>query len=374
VLRDSIEAALERWTSAGVIDGASAERIRAFESARTDPSHLSWPVLVAMGFGALLLGAAVLLFVEANWDEISPATRFALVLLLVLGFHVAGAFVFARLDALGTALHAVGTMALGAGIFLSGQIFHLQEHWPGGFMLWAAGAWLGVLLLRDWPQLAFAALLTPVWLIGEWTEAYRLAADAQRIPAAGALLLALTYFTAPGRSKPTPPRRALLWIGAFATAPLAVALASMQRSDELALGASLFGWTVAFAAPLALAAWLHGRAAWTNALSALWVALVAAVAAQGEPGPLAGTAIYLVFALGSLAMIAWGMRDARSERVNLGMIGLALTLFAFYFANVFDKLGRAASLFGLGLVFIVVGLVLERMRRRLVARIAEETR
>jgi uncharacterized membrane protein len=374
VRRERLDAELERWTAAGVLDAASAERIRAFEAARGEPGRLGWPVLVALGFGALLLAAAVLLFVEANWDELSPAARFALVLALVLGFHVAAAFASARVGALAVALHAVGTAALGAGIFLSGQIFHLEEHWPGAFLLWALGAWLAFALLRGWPQLAFAALLTPVWLVGEWVEAFDVNATAQRIPAAGALLLALTYFTAPGREKPAPERRALLWIGAFATVPIALLLATMNRQAELPPAAAALGWAFALLAPLALAFLLHGRASWTNALAALWVASVALVVAQGDPGPLAGTALYLVYALGSLGMIAWGMHDGRSERVNLGMIGFALTLFAFYFANVFDKLGRAASLFGLGVVFIVVGLALERTRRRLVARIAEGAR
>lgn len=371
--RDRLDAELERWVAGGVLEPAAAERIRAFEAARGESGRFGWPVLLAIGLGALLLGAAVLLFVEANWDELSPGARFVLVLALVLGFHVAAAFTAERVAALATALHATGTAALGAGIFLSGQIFHLQEHWPGGFLLWAIGAWLGVALLRDAPQLAFAALLTPTWITGEWIEAFALSPTAQRIPAAGLLLLALTYFSAPGREKPTRARRVLLWIGAAATVPFAVALAVMTaRAEALPASAAALGWSIALGAPLAVAVRLHGRAAWANALASAWVALVALVSAQGDPGPLGGTAIYLVFALGSLGMIGWGVLDGRSERVNLGMIGFGLTLLAFYFANVFDKLGRAASLFGLGVVFIVVGLGLERARRRLVARIAED--
>ena len=46
--------------------------------------------------------------------------------------------------ALSATLHACGTIGLGAGIFLSGQIFNLQEHWPGGLLLWAIGAWVGL--------------------------------------------------------------------------------------------------------------------------------------------------------------------------------------------------------------------------------------
>jgi uncharacterized membrane protein len=366
-----LDAELERWTSAGLLEPATAERIRAFEAARAEPGRLSWPVWVAIGFGAVLLAAAVLLFVEANWHQLDTSSRFGLVLGMVLIFHVAGAFAAERFAALATALHAVGTAALGAGIFLSGQIFHLQEHWPGGFMLWAAGAWLGVWLLRDWPQLAFAAVLTPVWLGGEWAEATRGLAGAERIAAAAALLLALTYFSAPGRAQPSAERRVLLWLGALLVVPASVVLGAIDDETELSFGLAAFGWSVALLAPLALAFRLHGAAAWTNAASAAWVVLLALVATHARE--LAdGIAIYAVYALGSLGMIAWGMHDARAERVNLGMSGFALTLVAFYVANVFDKLGRAASLFALGVVFLVAGLALERARRRLIARIAQE--
>jgi uncharacterized membrane protein len=371
---ERLDADLGRWKDAGLIAPEVAERIRAFEAARDEPGRLSWPVWIAIGFGAVLLAAAVLLFVEANWDELSPAARFALVLVLVVGFHAAGAFTAERFGALATALHAVGTAALGAGIFLSGQIFHLQEHWPGGFMLWAAGAWLGVWLLRDWPQLAFAAALTPVWLVGEWIEATPRSEASARIAVAGVLLLALTYFSAPARAKPSPERRVLLWLGGIAVLPAAAFAAAIERSDGISAATWALGWSVALFAPLALAWRLHGRDAWTNAVSALWVVLLVSVGAHGESAPLAGTAIYLVYALGSLGMIAWGMHDARPERVNLGMIGFALTLVAYYFGNVFDKLGRAASLFVLGVLFLAAGFALERARRRLIARIAEEAR
>ena len=53
-------------------------------------------------------------------------------------FHLGGAYAD-RVPALALTLHACGTAALGGGIFLAGQIFHLQEHWPGGLMLWARG-------------------------------------------------------------------------------------------------------------------------------------------------------------------------------------------------------------------------------------------
>jgi uncharacterized membrane protein len=146
------EPVLQRWVNAGLVDTVSAERIRAWETARDRAPARNWPVLLAVAFGALLLGAGVLLFVAAHWDELGPGARFALVLGVIAAFHGGGAFAARSFPALGTALHAVGTVTLGAGIALAGQIFHLEEHWPGGVMLWAIGAVAGFALVRDWPR------------------------------------------------------------------------------------------------------------------------------------------------------------------------------------------------------------------------------
>ena len=48
-------------------------------------------------------------------------------------------------------------------------------------------------------------------------------------------------------------------------------------------------------------------------------------------------------------------------------------MIVFYFSNVMDKLGRSASLIGLGLVFLILGWGLEVARRRLVAKVKAAT-
>ena len=158
----SWDSSLTRWTEAGLLDSATANRIREWEGDRGGGSR--WPVWLALGLGGLMLAAGVLLFVAAHWDSLPPGQRFAVLLITVAGFHLAGAFAAERFEGLGSTLHACGTVALGGAIFLAGQIFHLEEHWPGGFMLWALGAWAGFLLRRDWAQLLLAAILTPAWL------------------------------------------------------------------------------------------------------------------------------------------------------------------------------------------------------------------
>jgi uncharacterized membrane protein len=71
----------------------------------------------------------------------------------------------------------------------------------------------------------------------------------------------------------------------------------------------------------------------------------------------------------SLGLVAWGLVDRRRMRINLGVAGFALTVVVFYFSSVMDRLGRSASLIGLGLLFLGGGYLLERGRRRLLARV-----
>ena len=80
-----------------------------------------------------------------------------------------------------------------------------------------------------------------------------------------------------------------------------------------------------------------------------------------------GVAPYLWCAVLAVGVIGWGVRDRRPERINLGIAGFALTVLVFYFSDVMDKLGRSASLIGLGLLFLGGGYLLEQARRRLVA-------
>jgi hypothetical protein len=49
-----------------------------------------------------------------------------------------------------------------------------------------------------------------------------------------------------------------------------------------------------------------------------------------------------------------------------------MTVLAFYFSSLMDKLGRSLSLVGLGVVFLLGGWALEQLRRRLIARIGEQ--
>ena len=381
-MTDTLEKRLGRWVSAGVVDAGTASRIRTFEASQAPGERLRWPVLLAVALGGALLCAGILLFVAAHWEELSPTARFTLVLFLVALFPVCGSLTAEKFPALSTTFHAIGTVCLGAGIYLAAQIFNLEENWTNGILLWSAGALVGWLLLRKWPHAALLAVLMPIWLVGRWFN--RVGPNWERSSGAlwdGLLLLALTYFSARMPDRESPERRALAWIGGLAVLPCAI-LAVLVRS-ELAHSYSrqaisstflMFAWSIAIGGPLALALLLRRTASWMNVVSAIWVLGLGLVTPRGafrwDSWDVLG--FYIWGAVGAIGLIAWGIAESRRERINLGVAGFGITVLFFYFSSVMDKLGRAASLAGIGALLIFGGWGLEVARRSLVARMQEK--
>jgi uncharacterized membrane protein len=147
-----------------------------------------------------------------------------------------------------------------------------------------------------------------------------------------------------------------------------VVLAS-TGSTPLPVPLALVGWVVAVAAPLGLAWLLRGPDAWMNLVAAAWVLLLSLVDVMKQQ-----ELVYFLCAIGAVGVTAWGVREARVERINVGVIGFAFTVLFFYFSSLMDKLGRSASLIVLGMLFLAGGWLLERLRRRLVAQAREEQR
>jgi uncharacterized membrane protein len=63
----------------------------------------------------------------------------------------------------GEGLHLLGTMLFGAGIWLVAQVYHIEEHYPNGFLLWGLGALALAWALPSVAQAILAALLLALW-------------------------------------------------------------------------------------------------------------------------------------------------------------------------------------------------------------------
>jgi uncharacterized membrane protein len=368
---------LERWVDARLIDPRTADRIRAFER-DSGKGRLRWPAVLAISFGALMLCAGILLFVAAHWDEMAPWQRISLVLAMVAGFHVIAVVLGEKVPSIGVALHVAGTACLGAGIYMAGQIFNLEEHWPGGLMLWALGAVIAWLVLKQWPQALLAAVLIPWWLGGEWalaTEGYN---GAWNIAAQGFLMLSILYFTTTPKESNRHLRRGMVWVGALllipflcdviATSEIHEAQFWARRQKDLPVSLLALGFICAYVPVLALAVITRKRRSLGMFAAAAWVLVLTLAGrhARLDSNPW----LYLWVALGACALCYWGVRENRRLFINYGTVIFALNLIGFYFSNVLDKLGRSMGLILLGVIFLAGGWVLNRLRTDLIARAA----
>lgn len=374
----SLSDQLRRWLQAELIDADVAEAIQRWEDSQLNQSkhssvrHLTVPIRLTILLGSLLLAAGLLLFVSAHWDQMPPLWRVSLLLFIVIALHAGGAWFSERFQLMALGLHAVGTMAFGAGVFLCAQIFHLDVLWSfrWGLLLWSFGAAAGWMLLRQWPQLALLSLLLPGWIsaliIVEVDRFSSSEADWAVVPiAAGALLTALTYFTAPDRTPLPPARSVLMWIGGLALVPAAVTWAVVATGMDLpALGQplwlSLLVWVVTLGGPVILGWWLRPHRFWPLALAAIWMVLDLVIQVQGF-----SVLSFAWWGVGSVGLMVWGSTEARAERVNIGTVLLATTLIGFYFTEVIGRFDRSLFLLGLGLFFLVGGWGLNRLRQAL---------
>ena len=376
----SWEQQLARWQSAGLLDVAAAERIRAFEAAQGTPARQRWQVVVALILGGILLGAGVLLFVAAHWDEVSPSERFLLVVGVLAALHLGAVFSGKRFPAMATVLHGVGTVGAGAAIALVGQIFNMQEHWPAAILMWALCAAAGWRFLGDQFQQVCFLLLVPAWIVSEWCYWATHFGGRDVYLARMLAVIGAVYLTAFIHSK-----REVVFGILFAVGAVALIVAVGMASE---------GWSSWFTGPgLPLRLRLAAIAVIVGVIAAGWIwerrSLIPVLAAtvmifvlpwlqtmvlgdepwQRVPYEAPSLLAYVLVAATAMVFVWWGVRERSRSVVNFGIAAFAITVAWFYFSNLMDKLGRSLGLIGLGILFLLGGWLLERFRRKLMVQV-----
>jgi uncharacterized membrane protein len=188
---------IARWLEAGLIDGMTADAL-ARDVVANERRSLSFGSILAM-MAALLLGAAILIFVAANWEAIPRLARVAALFAVILGGYVGGALVKARgYGAIGEALWIVAAAAFGGSIALIGQMYHFSGDESAAMLTWCAGTALAALALRSGPLTVAAVGIADAWLAMKLIGGFRLFSSSE-IPhlflviAAG--LFAVSYWT-----------------------------------------------------------------------------------------------------------------------------------------------------------------------------------
>lgn len=174
--RQRLAADLARWQADGVITAVAGDAIRA--ALPPAPKGVNVPTVIGI-LGGILMAAAFLAFVAANWTEIARPLRFAILLAGIAGSYGIGAW-FDRSNRpyLADISATVGSIVFGASIALVGQMYHLSEDFAAGMMLWSAGALVAAVLTASRGALAVALAAGCVWSGMRVTEV----ADAPHMP------------------------------------------------------------------------------------------------------------------------------------------------------------------------------------------------
>lgn len=117
-----IERKLKRWQEEGLINEATADKIRAFEHQQPAPSKL--PLLLVIGL--IFFSLAVFSFIAANWQVMPAFAKIGLVLFLMWLFYSFGQLAERKRFSRPHIFRIIGLAMFGASIIVTIQTFHLS--------------------------------------------------------------------------------------------------------------------------------------------------------------------------------------------------------------------------------------------------------
>ena len=197
----------------GVIDGATAERLRRHYEAAAGPSR-NWALTIFGLLGGTLVGLGVILLLAHNWADLSRAARTALAFAPLVAAQLLAVWILRTGKTSAAWREGVGlfwTLAVGSAIALVAQTYHIPGD-AGRFALtWMLLALPIVYLLNaTGPALVYLAGIT-FWAIDAQSN------GGQALPFWPLAALILPHVVAAARGNPYAARPALLFWGlAFA--------------------------------------------------------------------------------------------------------------------------------------------------------------
>ncbi|MCF7644864.1 DUF2157 domain-containing protein [Bacillus subtilis] len=155
----SLARQIDQWQSQGLLDQETADKLRIDVKTRHNGFGMGGVLAV---LGSLLLGAALILFIAANWEVIPRIWRVALILFIMWGGYLGGAWLQQRSDnklaaIFAPSLYLLSAITYGAGLALVGQMYHMSGDLTTAALAWGVGVLIAGVLLRA-PILISAAL------------------------------------------------------------------------------------------------------------------------------------------------------------------------------------------------------------------------
>ncbi|RWO38499.1 MAG: DUF2157 domain-containing protein [Mesorhizobium sp.] len=352
-----VRADITRWLQAGLIDASTADALTRDVEANERKS-LSFGSILAM-MAALLFGAAVLIFVAANWEAIPRLARVAALFAIIFAGYVGGAVLKTRDHAaIGEALWIVAAAAFGGSIALIGQMYHLSGDETSALITWGAGTALAAVALRSNPLTVAAVGIADAWLFLKGFDYFSRTEFPHLFVVMASVLFAISFWT---RSQAARPLIILSII--FYLVLLFTEYETLQVAVPLVVVSVLLFAAAIFAAePVDRILQLGGRLP----LHALVGFLTGLAMIQFELADLSGGfAIASAVALaGIVAAIVLGGRDSRGLRW-VAYAGFAFELAIIYVVMLQSMLDTAGFFLAAAVLLGILAFVILRVEKRM---------
>lgn len=123
------------------------------------------PTRIVFVFAALLVGLGVILFFASNWQELPKVLKLSLIYIaIVLAYYSGYKLYFEKaLPGLGFSLIFLGNLLFGAGLWLTGQMFHILSFNSNGFLYWFLAAALLAYIMKSALFMGLAVILLSIY-------------------------------------------------------------------------------------------------------------------------------------------------------------------------------------------------------------------
>jgi uncharacterized membrane protein len=353
---------IARWLEAGLIDGPTADALRRDVEANERRS-LSFGSILAM-MAALLFGAAILIFVAANWEAIPRLVRVASLFAVILAGYVGGAVLKTRDHAaIGEALWIVAAAAFGGSIALIGQMYYLSGDEASALLTWGAGTALAAVALRSNPLTVASVGIADAWLFLKWGGYFRHTEFPHLFAVMAVVLFAISFWTRSQAARHLIILSILSYLVLFAmdhnTLQVAVPL--------VVVSALLFAAAILAADPVDKIVQLGGRLPLHALIGFLCGLAMIQFELADEASFNSGFAIASAVALaGIVAAIMLGGRESRGLRW-VAYAGFAFELAIIYVVMLQSMLDTAGFFLAAAVLLGILALVIIRIEKRMKA-------